>query len=264
MTGFTSTINSGFARSRSEAQFPRLFPDLGWWCPSLQPMGGTRLWDLSGRQNWGTLTSMDPATDWVISNGRGALDFDNTNDTVSMASIEAIRSGPFAVSCWYYPNTTSGINQIFAQWTNIGGLGPIAFRNGNALAWQIVNRLTTASVFTASVWHHIVCYRLPSGTLRAMVNGVLDAGSSTATNQSSTDPFLLGGPVSGAGTGAGDCLLDDVRIYRNLDINDGYALYRLGRGNMPIARRRRYTEQAAGGFQAYWARRQSQIIGAGV
>ena len=177
---------------------------VGWWCPSALSPTGLSLLDLSGNNNTGTLTNMDAPTDWVQSGGRLALDFDNTNDTVSMTSIETIRSGSLAVSCWYYPNTTSGLNQIFAQWLNTG---IIAFRNGTALAWQIGNRLTTASVFTASTWHHVVCFRQADGTLRAMVNGVLDAGTSTATNQSSTEPFLLGGPVGGAGTGAGLSLI---------------------------------------------------------
>ena len=39
----------------------------GWWCPSLDDAGNgtTTLTDLSGNGNHGTLTNMDPATDWV-------------------------------------------------------------------------------------------------------------------------------------------------------------------------------------------------------
>jgi len=239
---FQTTIQSGFARSRSEASYPRLFPDVGWWCPSLQSPGGTRLHDLRGG-NLGTLTNMEPATDWVVNGGRYALDFDNTNDTVSIPSIPSIRSGAFTVSLWYHPLSTTGLNQIFAQWA-VSGL--IAFRNGTSLAWQVGNRVTTSAVFTANSWHHVVCFRLESGTLRAMVNGRLDSGSAAATNQSSTEPFLLGGPVAGAGTGAGNCLMDDVRIFsRGLAFGDARQLYQLGRGNMPMVRRRQYTEAAA-------------------
>jgi hypothetical protein len=207
---------------------------------------------------------MDPATDWVVSGGKGALDFDNSNDQVSIPSIASIRSGPFTVSLWYYPFSVSGINQIFAQWIGVGGLGMIGFRNGSALAWQVGNRVTTGAVFTANNWHHMVCFRQENGTLRAMINGVLDAGSATATGQSSTEPFLLGGPVAGAGTGAGNCQMDDIRIYlRGLSFGEARQLYQIGRGNMPLRRRRRYTEQAAGGFKAYWARNNSRLIGAG-
>jgi hypothetical protein len=263
MTWLNTSIQTGFARSASEAMFPRLFPDACWLCPSLNPaFGGTRLWDLSGRQNWGTLTNMDQATDWVVSGGKYALDFDNSNDQVQTSSIPEIRTGPFTVSLWYYPFSVSGLNQIFAQWLS-GGI--IAFRNGTSLAWQVGNRLTTGAVFTANTWHHVVCFRQENGTLRAMINGVLDAGSAAATSQSSTEPFLLGGPVGGAGTGAGNCQMDDIRIYlRGLSFGEARQLYQIGRGNMPLRRRRRCVEQAAGGFKAYWARRQSQLIGGGV
>lgn len=262
MTWLNTSVQTGFARSASEAMFPRLFPDAGWWCPSLNPaMGGTRLWDLSGRQNWGTLTNM-ANDDWVISGGKGALDFDNSNDQVSIPSIASIRSGPFAVSLWYYPFSVSGLNQIFAQWGSATD-GIIAFRNGTALSWQNGNRVTTGAVFTANAWHHIVCFRQANGTLRAMVNGVLDSGSTPAANQSSTEPFILGGPISGAGTGAGNCQMDDIRIYlRGLSFGEARQLWQIGRGNMPLRRRRRYTEQMAG-FKAYWARNNSRLIGAG-
>lgn len=261
MSWLNTSIQTGFARSASEAMFPRLFPDVLWLCPSLNPaMGGNRLWDLSGRQNWGTLTNM-ANDDWVISGGKLALDFDNSNDQVQASSIASIRSGPFTVSLWYYPFSISGLNQIFAQWLSSG---IIAFRSGTSLAWQVGNRVTTGAVFTPNTWHHVFCLRQENGTLRAMINGVLDAGSATATNQSSTEPFILGGPVGGAGTGAGNCQIDDVRIYgRGLTAEEGMQIYRIGRGNMPLRRRRRYTEQAAGGFKAYWANRQ-HLIGSGV
>jgi len=258
---FQTSIQSGFARSRSEALHPRLFPDVLWLCPSLQSPGGTRLHDLRG-SNWGTLTNMTPASDWVVNGGKGALDFDSTNDTVSMSSIPSIRSGAFTVSLWYYPFSVTGLNQIFAQWSNVG---IIAFRNGTSLAWQVGNRVTTSAVFAANTWHHIVCFRQENGTLRAMVNAILDAGSAAANNQSSTQPFLLGGPVAGAGTGAGNCLIDDLRIFSgSLAFADARQLYHLGRGNMPMVRKRRYSEQEAAGFKAYWANRRSQLFGGGV
>jgi hypothetical protein len=62
-----------------------------------------------------------------------------------------------------------------------------------------------------------------------------------------------------------DGLADDWRLYlRALTPADVRQLWQLGRGNMPIVRKRRYTEEAAGGFKAYWANRRSQLIGGGV
>jgi hypothetical protein len=201
----------------------------GHWCPSFAH-NQLQSPDVSGFGNHGQLVNFanNANNALVTSGGKVALDFDNSNDQVSVPSIASIRSGPFAVSLWYYPFSVSGSNQIFAQWLSSG---IIAFRNGTSLAWQVGNRLTTGAVFTANTWHHVVCFRQENGTLRAMVNGVLDAGSSTATSQSSTEPFLLGGPVGGAGTGAGHCQIDDVRIYsRGLTVGEAIATYQADRG----------------------------------
>ena len=43
--------------------------------------------DRSGYGNHGTLTNMDPGTDWVPSGGKLALDFDVSNDYVSVGDI---------------------------------------------------------------------------------------------------------------------------------------------------------------------------------
>jgi hypothetical protein len=204
----------------------------GHWCPSFAH-NQLQLPDVSGLGNHGTLVNFanNGNNALVTSGGKLALDFDNSNDQVSIPSIASIRSGPFTVSLWYYPFSVSGLNQIFAQWIAIGGFGMIGFRNGSALAWQVGNRVTTGAVFTANNWHHMVCFRQENGTLRAMINGVLDPGSTTATGQSSTEPFILGGPVGGAGTGAGNCQLDDIRIYsRALTVGEAIATYQANRG----------------------------------
>ena len=203
---------------------------VGRWCPSFSGNTGFQLPDTTVR-NHGVLTNFaNNCNDAYVANpDRVALSFNNVNNTVSIPSIPSIRSGAITVSIWYYPFSVAGINQIFAQWSPASGL--IAFRNGTSLSWQIGNRVTTSAVFAANVWHHVVCFRLESGTLRVMVNGLLDAGSTTTTNQSSTEPFLLGGPVAGAGTLAGNCLMDDVIVFHaSITANEARFLYEQGRG----------------------------------
>ena len=74
----------GFARGPGEAANPELWDGLvGAWMPSLGPSGST-LMDISGRGNHGTLTNMDPATDWVPGPNGYALDFDGTNDFINI------------------------------------------------------------------------------------------------------------------------------------------------------------------------------------
>ena len=71
---------SGFARNAAEAEYPELWTGLvGAWLPFLGPTGLT-LRDVSGHYNHGTLTNMDPATDWVTSRMGYVLDFDGAND----------------------------------------------------------------------------------------------------------------------------------------------------------------------------------------
>ena len=48
--------------------------------------GGSTLYDIAG-SNHGTLTNMDPATDWVMTEKGWALDFDGSNDGVLIDEI---------------------------------------------------------------------------------------------------------------------------------------------------------------------------------
>ncbi len=81
------SYKSGFARNAAESENPNLWDQLvGFWAPSLGPTGIT-LRDQSGYSNHGTLTTMDPETDWVISDSRMGgyvLDFDGANDHITL------------------------------------------------------------------------------------------------------------------------------------------------------------------------------------
>ena len=88
----------GFARSQSEAKNPGLWNGLVFaGMTSLGPTGGT-LRDISGRNNHGTLTNMDPASDWILSDGRWTLDFDGTDDYISLGVAPI--SDDFTYSYW--------------------------------------------------------------------------------------------------------------------------------------------------------------------
>ena len=70
----------GFARHAHESVAPGLWRGLvGAYSMGLGPTGD-KLRDVSGYGNDVTLTSMDPATDWIVDDGRYALDFDGSND----------------------------------------------------------------------------------------------------------------------------------------------------------------------------------------
>jgi len=233
---------------------------VGAWCPSVSGRGLV-LPDLSNYNNHGTLTNMDPATDWVPSGGKMALDFDTIDDSVICSHINAIDAGFFSVSFWYIPAFVSGLNQMFGQWESSTTFGPIAFRNGSAIAWQVGDlgsRATSANVLSVGTWCHIVCIR--DSVLRIAFNGRMDAATATPGTQNNTEPFVIAGPIGGAGTGPGACGIDDFRIYnRALTPSEIQQLYTGGRGVglMPerIKHRRKTTAAA-------FNRRRRILIGA--
>lgn len=269
MSHFNTTTQTGFARSASEAMFPRLFPDVGWWCPSLNPaMGGTRLWDLSGKQNWGTLTNMDPATDWVVSGGKGALDFDGSNDHVNLGQRSPFQidfSSRFSISAWIKTTASSGGiigKRVLAGWYfSIEGANVIGLILQGTSSAIIVT--SVASGVSDGNWHHVAATytgnsnasgislfvdgRQVSTTtvLNSAIGSMLNA-IDTTIGAVTTNQFFLAGQ------------LDDIRIYnRALTAGEVRQLYNVGRGNMPLRRRRRYAEQAAGGN-----RRRRVLLGA--
>ena len=72
---FKPSYAQGFARHADESCAPGLWTGLrGLWVPALGPTGVT-LHDVSGYKKNGTLTNMDPATDWVATEKGWALDF---------------------------------------------------------------------------------------------------------------------------------------------------------------------------------------------
>lgn len=117
-----------YARSR----YPRLWDGcVGAWCPSLG-VSGYRVPDYTTAMNWGTLTSMDPATDWVVSRGGYALDFDGANDRVVTGSTYASGTGAFSVAFWWDGRDTAQYNMLVTQRAN-------AFNSASDHTWGIGN-----------------------------------------------------------------------------------------------------------------------------
>jgi hypothetical protein len=85
--------------------------------------GSTYYHDASGRENHGTLTNMDPATDWVWSAelGRWVLDFDGSNDYISTLLATGLPS-TWSFSCWA-SCVTGGLHQtFFSQAVSMAGV----------------------------------------------------------------------------------------------------------------------------------------------
>jgi len=233
-----------------ESAHPDLWDGVvGYWAPCLGPTG-TRLHDVSRFNNWGTLTNMDAATDWVIDGGQYAFDFDATNDVVSARNVPVLDvvSG-FTISAWYYPRVTVGLGAIVNQFSGTSGF--YLFQNGTSLAWQVGTlsntRLTVTNMLTANRWHHIVGIKKPA-FLELCVDGKSVGTAASAGGQNSlAASFLIGG--DNGGISVPNALIDNVAAWsRGLTPNDAARLYQLGRGGMLERRRRRrvYVNQDTG------------------
>lgn len=101
----------------STLRYPNLWQGcVGAWCPSQSGATGYRLFDDSGNNNHGTLTNMDPGADWVPSSNKLALDFDGSNDGVSVGSfnMNTLNNSTNCVSLWINPTTTNTIARPFS------------------------------------------------------------------------------------------------------------------------------------------------------
>ena len=120
----------------------------GFWLPLPSTSGGARLYDLSVYGRDGTLTNMDPSTDWVTDPHvqHQGLDFDGTDDWVDLTTeLKDVIGGASALAVTHQfkiPDTSSdkrlssGWNTgdfqetSFAIWMDAGG-------NGTGYAFQI-------------------------------------------------------------------------------------------------------------------------------
>ena len=228
------SFENGFAPRDGEADNPNLLRGLvGAWCPSLGVTGNT-LRDISGRNNHGTLTNMDPATDWVVSGGQYALDFDGINDTVSHNNLSM--TGAFGVSLWFLKRTNGIYNErIF--WGNVTDADTYV---GNVTLTTINTQSDTTGqqknyTFSTSLnqWYHFALSRDANNGVRLYLNGI----ESTSGVQTVTGTYTLnriGQYADNAGGNAGfmwDGLLDDMTVFnRMLTANEIRQLYQLGRG----------------------------------
>ena len=283
-------INQQLSRyaTHDNSAYPSLWRGcVGAWCPSLGP-SGSRLHDYSRRQNWGTLTNMDPATDWVVDGGAYALDFDGSNDVVSVGSgrsgLVNLPTSGFSVSLWINIRSAGGnsvgtiIDNYNAANSQPGWYFLIRSVGGNTLAAQAgagftptnQTQISADNFFTLNQWDHItLAFDASSKVFALYRNGTqisfpVNSSASATYNDDSGQSLVIGNRA--AGDRALDGLLDDVRVYgRVLSFAEQRLLSRRrGIAFTPRSRRLGVIEQAAGGATPWlYARRRSQIIGSG-
>jgi hypothetical protein len=254
---------------------------VGAWCPSLGA-SGFRLIDRSGYNNHGVLIGMDPGTDWVASGGKGALDFDGSNDTVTLPIVEPIASlqVPLTITAWCLKS--SGANgSVFTQYSKtssnrlikIAGYGTGEFAYYCSKSDETFTRVAYSVVPTLGKWNFLswtVDGSIATPTIRLGWDGREESFSPPALSSipDTSVGIAIAANYSGAQSSTGPGVLfeynairlDDIRLYnRALTPSEIQQLYTGGRGVglMPerIKHRRKTTAAA-------FNRRRRILIGA--
>ena len=246
-----------------ESAHPDLWDGVvGYWAPCLGPTG-TRLHDVSRYNNWGTLTNMDAATDWVINGGQYALDFDAVDDYVTASSLSDFATD-CAWSAWGYVYAgDTGFDVMLLRTTTVFGGSArngvsLIMRDGfsgasdNVAAEITIGttryRAASNSGISRETWTMVTGVRR-AGTLYLYVNGVRQTAtalySGTITNEAATSFGKVPDYTPTACRSRGD---DWIVWNRGLTDNEVARLYNLGRGGMLERRRRRrvYVNQDTG------------------
>lgn len=252
---------------------------VAWWLNMPGWTFGSTWRDLCGRSH-GTLTNMDPATDWVGPAGRpggfGALDFDGTNDRTSLTIPTTANLTAISISLWVYARTHGGANfgRLVSGGSDAAPFGVLSNHGNisNTMAFAINGiNLVSSAFYTLNAWHHIACV-FDSGVQKKIYIDGVERGSTTQTATLTTATAAnLGDRAAGSRSHNG--LLDDVRLVygRAYSADEVRQLYQDSRQGYPgmlnrVASTRRYFYSPGGGggsFKAAWAAGSNVLIGAG-
>jgi len=178
------SYKAGYAKSASESANPNLWNGLvAAWMPSLGSTGGT-LRDVSGNENHGTLTDMDPATDWVTTEKGLALDFDGSDDYVSLGNSSDWNpgAGDFTWNGWIYPNDWKiSWNPFFVAGQTTGGfwLGQITGSRDFVVRAYADTNLLTATNIANDEWSYVQIVRRNTQAKLYFNNTLVDSDTVT-------------------------------------------------------------------------------------
>jgi hypothetical protein len=234
------SYENGFAPRDGEPLYPNLFKGLvGAWCPSMGVTGNT-LRDLSGRNNHGTLTNMDPATDWVIDNGQYALDFDGSNDYISFSNSEVGKfyQDNFTVSVWVCSTDSSGYEVIIGR-DNLNNRSWVIGYGGSGANFQFFDFVSTQHCFSTvdpiiNKWYLVTVTR-QSFDISIYIDGSLNSSTvqSQVTNYNQDAETRFGSRGYAGFEQWFNGKISEVLFYsRALSPNEIKQLYQLGRGGL--------------------------------
>lgn len=258
--------------THDESAVPELWNGVvGAWAPCLGPTG-SRLHDVSRYGNWGTLTNMDAATDWVVDGGQYALDFDGTDDHIPTRVVPGI-TGSVTFSAWFKSRDVTNTRAIFSDSNSTGASINFHMETSSgrlSILWganPYFRPSGATALATNQLYHAVITRSGTAGSWRARMylDGKNDYDNTTSINPGTSNILTIGRAGEFNALYGNLSAIDDVIVWnRELQPNEVSRLYQLGRGGMLERRRRRrvYAEQA--GFRGYYATQRAQLIGGGL
>ena len=229
--GVTITVDDGSATDAEILTITVVVTDpslAGHW--TLDEGSGTTATYSSSNGNHGTLTNMDLATDWIAGEMGGALDFDGTDDYLSLGSADVLNPGTsdFTVMTWIKMNPGAATDKsVFAKQTDLspgwnfnidgdtqpGGI-ELNVSDGSLM------KITGQTDLRDGIWHHVAIMKIGADRTnwKLYQDGVSVAfteghGDGVGGSVSNSAPVYIGrrhwpgSPLHFQGA------LDDVRFY---------------------------------------------------
>lgn len=193
---------------------------------------GPKVHDVSGFENHGTLTSMDPPTDWVASNAGWALDFDGSNDFIEIIDRPSLEPTKFSISMWLLTSGQSGQEHIMRKENGTDARSYGLILNSDGILRLEPSSVATASALTTGVWLHI------GASLDAAAGKIYVGVGQTQFATGAGAAITYGGATADLHIGKyGDSFpeqfhgrLRDIRMYNRVLSAHEFSLIRAGHG----------------------------------
>ena len=204
----------------------------GWWL--FNEGAGSRVADISGNGNHGTITNADLSSDWTGSLGGGALSFDGIDAFVDIGDRPSLDiTERITLSAWVYSAAFAANVGIISDWSGSGqerwnlrkkpttGLMEFIIRVGNT-------NLTAEAVlqsYSDNTWHHFAG-SFDGVNMRLLVDGGVEniVGDATAGPIDGDTSLVQFGTYAQALYSA--VLISNVRIYnRALNLAEKQELF---------------------------------------
>ena len=149
-----------------------------------------KLLDLSPYRNHGTLTNMDPQTDWVHDGERAGLDLSANNDYISLPNITIARD--ISISAIVYkigtqPNWSNIVSQPYTSFTSPYYEYALTFNDAQGLRFIVASSKTNyanaigSTVLPSNSWS-LACGTYDGNYVRVYANGVLNDSATHTGN----------------------------------------------------------------------------------